>query len=339
MPHRPAASVVTTALALLLAAAAPAAAAPSPQTPKADKSLPADTRFYVDPAGDAAKQAVTDLAHGDLAGAADMARLASGPEATWVTGGTPAEVQGKVAALMRSARRTGTVPVLVAYNIPGRDCSLYSAGGAESDAAYQAWIKGFAQGIGDRKAVVVLEPDGLANLPSDCGPDTDPTGALTAGRITDLNAAVDALAAQAATSVYLDAGNSHWRPVGDMADRLLKAGVERTQGFSLDVSNYLAADDTNHYGTWVSQCLWFATKGPDWARGHADWCASQYYSPAAPNDGRPGSAVDVDDPGTWHWTDQWFQQNAGTPPTGELTHFVQDTSRNGRGTWNPPAGT
>ncbi|WP_371484126.1 glycoside hydrolase family 6 protein [Kitasatospora sp. NBC_00315] len=338
MTHRlPRTVLPAAAVALVLGLAAPATAAPAPPT-AADHTLPAGTRFHVDPDSDAAHQAVTDLKNHDLAGAATMAKLASWPEATWFTGGTPAEVRSKVEKLMRDARRTGTVPSLVAYNIPLRDCSLYSAGGAQSDAEYQAWIKAFAQGIGNGKAVVVLEPDGLANLPSDCGPDSDPTGALTSGRIGDLNAAIDALEGQPGTSVYLDAGNSHWRSVGDIAQRLIQAGVARTQGFSLNVSNNLATDLNTHYGTWVSDCLWFATKGPAWANGHADWCAGQYYSPNAPNDGQPGHAVDPDDATTWHWTDDWFQQNAGTPPTDQLTHFVVDTSRNGRGAWTPPPG-
>ncbi|MFF4836390.1 glycoside hydrolase family 6 protein [Streptomyces sp. NPDC001315] len=336
MAHRLPRSVFPIAVALALGLAAPAAATPAPPSAAADHTLPSDTRFYVDPGSDAARQAVTDLKSHDVAGAAAMAKLASWPEATWFTDGTPSEVKSRVEKLMRDARRTGTVPTLVAYNIPLRDCSLYSAGGAQSDAEYQAWVKGFAQGIGTGKAVVVLEPDGLANLPSDCGPDSDPTGALTAGRIADLNIAIDALEAQPGTSVYLDAGNSHWKSVGDIAQRLLQAGVTRTQGFSLNVSNNLTTEQNSRYGTWVSDCLWFATEGPDWARGHADWCAGQYYSPTAPNDGQPGNAVDPDDTSTWHWTDQWFQQNVGTPPASQRTHFVVDTSRNGRGAWTPP---
>ena len=59
--------------------------------------------------------------------------------------------------------------------------------------------------------------------------------------------------------------------------------------------------------------------GLGWARGHPDWCASQYYSPAAPNDGQPGNSVNVGDPSTWHWTDRWFQQNVGTPPAGKYS--------------------
>ena len=324
------------ALALLVAAAAPAAAEARP-APASHKLAP-DTRFYVDPDSDAAHQTLADLRHGDFDGAKAMAKLASWPEAAWFTDGTPEQVESKVRTLVRRAERTGTVPVLVAYNIPLRDCSQYSAGGAQSDAEYRAWISAFARGLGRSKAVVVLEPDGLANLPADCAPGADPTGELTAGRIADLNHGIDVLEQQPNSVVYLDAGNSHWHGVGAIAQRLQQAGVARAQGFSLNVSNFFATDRSTHYGAWISQCLWFATKGPDWAKGHADWCASQYYSPAAPNDGQPGNAVNADDPSTWHWTDQWFQQNVGTPPAAELTHFVVDTGRNGRGDWTPPPG-
>jgi endoglucanase len=104
------------------------------------------------------------------------------------------------------------------------------------------------------------------------------------------------------------------------------------------VSNFQPTSDLNRYGTWISKCIWFATAGPSWAAGHTDWCASQYYSSAAPNDGQPGNAVLPTDPSTWHWTDAWFDQNVGNPPADQLTHFVVDTSRNGQGAWTPPAG-
>ncbi|NUP52493.1 MAG: glycoside hydrolase family 6 protein [Catenulispora sp.] len=301
-------------------------------------TLPADTRFSVTPDNEAARQALTDLQHHDLPDAVTMAKLATWPEATWFTSGTPDQVRTQVRNTVRTAQAEHAVPVLVAYYIPLRDCSQYSAGGAPSDAAYQQWISAFAQGIGDSRAVVIVEPDALANLPSDCSPTTDPTGTLTAGRIADINYAVTALEARPQSVVYLDAGNSQWHSVGDMANRLLQAGVARTQGFFLNVSNYQPTDQTDHYGTWISKCMWFATAGPDWARGHADWCASQYYSSAAPNDGQPGDAVVSTDPSTWHWTDAWYDQNVGTPPASQLSHFVVDTSRNGLGAWTPPAG-
>lgn len=328
---RPALAVAAFALAL---GSAPAASA---QT--ADHTLPSDARFYVDPSSDAAMQALTDVKSGDLRDAPTMAELASWPEATWFTSGTPDQVSQQVSALMRRAALERSVPTLVAYDIPLRDCGQYSSGGATSDAAYQQWIAAFAAAIGQARAVVILEPDALANLPQDCGPTTDPTGALTAARMADLRYAVSVLKAQPGTSVYLDAGNSQWHAVGDIAQRLIDADVADTQGFSLNVSNYQPTDQTDHYGTWVSKCIWFATQGPSWAIGHASWCASQYYSPNAPNDGLPGDSVSSTDPSTWHWTDDWFTQNTAAAPVSALTHFVVDTSRNGLGAWTPPAGT
>jgi endoglucanase len=160
---------------------------------------------------------------------------------------------------------------------------------------------------------VLLEPDALANLPSDCGPTTDPDGTLTAARTADVKYAVDVLAAQPRTVVYLDAGHSQWHSVGDMAVRLYNAGLAKTQGFFLNVSNFQPTAEVDQYGTWISKCIWFATRGPAWAAGHFDWCASQYYSGAASNDGVPGNSVSPGDPSTWHWTDLWFDQNAGAP--------------------------
>jgi endoglucanase len=319
-----------------VAAAAPAATTTS--SPTIGRQLAANTRFYVDPGGEAAHQAVTDLLHRDLTGALAMAALASWPEAAWFTKGTPTQVKAQVAQLVRRAALQRAVPVLVAYDIPLRDCSQYSAGGAQSDADYQAWIAALAKGLGSSKAVVILEPDALANLPSDCSPTSDPTKALTAARIADINYAIGALESQPGTSVYLDAGHSQWHAVGDMASRLIQAGVARAQGFFLNVSNFQPTEQLDQYGTWVSKCIWFATKGPAYAAGHTDYCASQYYSGAAPNDGLPGDAVSPTDPSTWHWTDAWFDQNVATPPAAELTHFVVDTSRNGQGAWTAPAG-
>ncbi|MFD6370991.1 glycoside hydrolase family 6 protein, partial [Streptomyces roseolus] len=330
----------TAALAALAACAALIAAqgqARAQDAPAGDTLTPT-TRFYVDPQSKAARQALTDLRNGDLTNAVDMARLASWPQAEWFTEGTPREVRNKVGRLVREARVVNRTPVLVAYNVPGRDCTQYSSGGAASSAAYRQWIDAFAAGIGDSKAVVVVEPDGLALLPSDCGRDVDPTGELTAARIADLAYAVRTIKAKARTAVYLDAGNVLWRPVGTMAQRLLDAGVRDGDGFALNVSNTHPTDHNARYGTWVATCMWFATEGPEHARGRTDWCATQYYSPAAPNDGAPGNAVDSADPATWRWTDAWFDQNVGTPPTDALHHFVIDTSRNGLGAWVPEPG-
>ncbi len=118
--------VVGVAAALTVAAIGTANASPAPA---ANRTLSPQTQFYVDHQSKAVQQALTDLRAHDLANAKLMAELASWPESTWFNGNsTPAETRASVAALMKSAKAQHQVPVLVAYNIPGRDCSQYSAG-------------------------------------------------------------------------------------------------------------------------------------------------------------------------------------------------------------------
>ncbi|WP_443333208.1 glycoside hydrolase family 6 protein [Streptomyces sp. CB01249] len=312
-------------------------AAASPGPAAADHTLPRNTRFYVDPEAGAAQQAVADLKAGKVDDAVRMAKLASWPQAIWLDYGTPAEIKKVVQKKMLAARLTGTVPVFVLYNVTGRDCSFYSAGGADSPEEYRAWVQGVADGIGTGRAAVVVEPDGLALLPKEC-PEGDADGSRTEERYANIRTAVDLMRSKPKTSVYLDGGSSNWQPVGELAGRLIKAGLADTQGFALNVSNYQPTDQLNRYATWVSKCVWYTTEGPEEARGKTDSCASQYYSPAAPNDGQPGNAVDFYDPSTWKWTDAWFDRTVGRPPLKDLSHYVLDNSRNGLGAWIPPAG-
>src|SRR6202044_2384905 len=101
--------------------------------------------------------------------AALITRMETIPSAVWFNSGTPAQVKQQAQLTMAEAAIERAEPVLVAYDIPGRDCDQYSAGGALNEAAYEAWIAGLAQGIGNQKAIVILEPDALGLLPSDCG--------------------------------------------------------------------------------------------------------------------------------------------------------------------------
>jgi endoglucanase len=130
------------------------------------RRLAPDTQFYVYPPADAAVQQIKDLkqAH-DRDGARRLSAMESTPQAVWFTSGAPSDVEKAVKQTMRAAAKQGGVPVLVAYNLPFRDCAQYSAGGATDTAAYDAWIDGFARGIGDGQAVVILEPDGLGLIP------------------------------------------------------------------------------------------------------------------------------------------------------------------------------
>jgi len=290
----------------------------------AGTSLDPDTQFYVPEPNHGAHQQIVHLyaSHQD-ADASLLEAMVNTPQAVWFTGGTPHRVEQDVRQTVRLAAHDNTVPVLVAYNVPGRDCSQYSAGGAATGDAYRAWIDGFAAGLDSNTAVVILEPDGLALLPTDCGqPDTY-------DRVSLINYAAHALLRDPNALVYLDAGHSAWHSDGDMAARLVAGGVMDVQGFFQNVSNYRATNYETHFGTWISECIAFANDPEEggWRLGHYDWCASQYYSPFGP--------VDPNDISTWHYTDDWFAANMGTAIAS--THFVVDTSRNGQGPWIPPS--
>jgi endoglucanase len=312
-------------VALLLVTAAAATGAPT-----AGRTLAPGTRFFVPPpdAG-AVKQGLQLALKGDLRDALLLGKMEATPQAVWFDGGTPAQVQQQVRQTMLEAALERAVPVLVAYDIPGRDCAQYSAGGALDKASYLAWIDGFAQGIGSGQAVVLLEPDSLGLLPSSCGS----SSFTDADRYAELNGAVARLEQQPGASVYLDGTHSAWLAVKDAAQRLVTAGVQQAQGFFLDVSNYQFTSNLQEYGTWVSDCITYATAVSPGAYGD---CPDQYWNGGPPN----WVGVALSPYGQWSDTASEADLNTSgedaryasmlgaTKPT---THFVVDTSRNGRG--------
>ncbi|MEJ3405338.1 glycoside hydrolase family 6 protein [Rathayibacter sp. YIM 133350] len=310
------------AVATLGLAAAPAVAANDVLSP--------GTALYVDPHSTTLEAAST------LTGQArtDAQLLGSFASATWLTKGTPSEAQAAASKTTTDAAAANAVPTLVVYNLPYRDCSQYSAGGAANTADYEAWVDAVAAGIGGNKAVIILEPDGLGIIPwytsnqgqqEWCQPaDADPATAAS-DRFAALNHAVDALTALPNTAVYLDGTHSGWLSVGDISDRLDKAGVAKADGFFLNASNYIATPKLQKYGTWISDCLRLKAEVSWWDYGY---CGSQYF---------PATASDFS---TWGATDADYAQrfaDAGiTVDPSKQKHFVIDTSRNGQDAWTPP---
>jgi len=291
-----------------------------------EKTLPANTRFFVpQPASGSIQQAVGLLEKFQLKNALLIAAMEATPQAVWLTGNTPAQTASTVTSTLRQANFQRAIPLFVLYNIPGRDCGSYSAGGAENTADYEAWIDAIAVAIGNQKVVILLEPDAIADLPSDCG--YDPTQVnipeAVANRYAQINYAITTLEQQPQTSVYIDGGNSHWQAVPVITQRLITAGVQQAQGFFSNVSNFNLTTYESKFDTWVSACMAFGMNPADggWRLGNYSYCASQYYSPLG--------TVNPDDITTWVYTDEWFQQNMGSAVPS--THFVIDTSRNGQG--------
>ncbi|MFI6879729.1 glycoside hydrolase family 6 protein [Streptomyces sp. NPDC050400] len=204
--------------------------------------------FWVDPASDAAVQADRWQRQGRASDAAVIRRIAQHPQAMWAPGDFP---RPAIAAAGAQAKRTDKTLVLVAYNIPHRDCGQHSAGGAHTPDFYYQWIDAFAAGIGDAKAVVVLEPDALGHIVDGCTP-----AEYQDQRYELMSAAIDRLKKQPHTKVYVDAGNPAWIPdAAKLVEPLSRAGVARADGFSLNVSNFQTDQASRTYGRRLSELL------------------------------------------------------------------------------------
>ena len=255
----------------------PGLASAATQAPAVGHTLAANTRFYVPPpAQGSVQQILSLLKSGQLKNAGLLTAMEAVPSAVWLDGETSAQAalpgnegwqqadadtEKQIKQTLAAAALERAVPVFVAYNIPGRDCSQYSSGGAPTDAAYDAWIDAIGSALGNAKAVVLEEPDALGNLPGYCGaayasefPDITNTT-----RVDDISYAVSTLEADPNISLYLDGSNSAWQNVGGMAETLVAADVQQSQGFFLNVSNYQYDANSDYYGTWVSSCIAYAT--------------------------------------------------------------------------------
>jgi len=189
-------------------------------------------RLYVDPR---------------LAQAGRPAAIADQPVARWL-GSWTANARAEADALVAAAIEQGALAQLVLYNIPGRDSGGYSAGGAGSSESYRAWVDELAAGIGKRQAIVVLEPDALAQLQT-------LSSAGQAQRLADLTYAVGALDACTHALIYIDAGHSRWQPAREMADRLRRAGAAKARGFALNVSNFQTTEAETAFGDELAELL------------------------------------------------------------------------------------
>jgi len=350
-------SIAGLAAAGVLLVGAPAGSAGAAEEP------PAPTDLYVPKPDHGAPRQIAELtAQGDREAAEAIEAMIETPQAVWFTAGTPRSVKQDARRTTTRAEAKGTLPVLVAYNIPFRDCAQFSAGGATTRAEYEAWIDGFAAGIGNRHAVVILEPDGLGIIPwydpygsADgsaalewCQPaEADPATAA-AERFAMLRHAVDVLGALPNVTTYLDGTHSAWLGVGDIAHRLAQAGVDGADGFDLNVSNYQLTANNVQYGRWISSCLAYATGVNP---GDFFGCPNQYWN------GGPLPAKIAVLLGEWTgvalssfgvWSDdsddpalnssginlRYATMLGGVEPS---AGYVIDTSRNGQGPWRPGA--
>jgi endoglucanase len=180
-----------------------------PVSPSELRILGGRDRLYNDPDSAAARWA---RAHPDAPG---VHTIAANFAARWFTSAEP-DLTEHVQAYVTAAEQEQAMPLLVASF---GQCPRPDAAGL---------VDAFVRGIGERKAIVVLEP-GL--LGSQCGAARAVTGYL--------RTAVDDLRGDAPNALILiDATAETVRPA-ELARRLLAVGLADADGFTLNVGGYV----------------------------------------------------------------------------------------------------
>lgn len=144
------------------------------------------------------------------------------------------------------ARAHPSLPVMVLYNLPDRDLGSHSKGGAKSTERYLEYVRIFSDAIGDRKPILIFEPDAIPHSTSMPKYDAD-------RRLELMERALRIITANSNSLVYVDAGHSNWLSpdqAGALLDAVHTPGV---RGFSVNVSNYRTTEESMRWALNVSE--------------------------------------------------------------------------------------
>lgn len=119
--------------------------------------------------------------------------------------------------------RPGSVPLLATYRLQHKRCGGVSDSPAEARRV-KRWYRAFAEGIGNHRAVVFIEIDGLITVRC-----LSPRGLRV--RIAELRAAIGEIARLPHVVAYVDAGSGLAHTPAYIARLLRRVGVHRIQGF------------------------------------------------------------------------------------------------------------
>jgi endoglucanase len=236
----------------------------------------AGARLFADPGSAAAAERDAAAGRGDATAAAALDRIASTPQATWFIAADDPVRSGYVRSWFGrlDAAGAGSVPVIALHGLPDQVCAGENADGAADGAEYRRWITAWADALRGRRAIVVVEPDGLAA--SRCM-----TPPARAARMALVRSAAATLAAVPGVAVYIDIGAGDWLPLKLAAAYLRAAGIAGVRGFTLNTTHYDWTTDEVRYGERLSRMTGgaryvvntaFNGRGPQVRHGFHVWC-------------------------------------------------------------------
>jgi len=323
--------VAAAAAAVIAPAPAPAPAPLAPATVSAPAPAPENpanvvsnrlfgSNFFVNPYDAAGQNAGQSCWNGQ-----SISKIANQAQGVWF-GDWNENPQSDASVVIQAAALTNSVPIMIAYNMVNRDCGGYSSGGAQNAHKYQQWIQSFAKGIGQSKAVVILEPDSLTQY--NTGSCLNP--AQKDERLSLMQFAISMFNQHAPNAmVYLDAGPPNGIDPNIMARTLNYAGVNNAAGFAVNVSNYETNDSNIAYGTQISNQTGGKHFVIDTSRNGAgpawdhQFCNPSNRGLGVPSQGLSSGLVDaylwVQNPGTSDGSCN------GAPPAGQFSNYIACT--------------
>lgn len=172
-----------------------------------------------------------------------------------------------------------------------------------SGSAYRHWYDGVAAGIGDARALVILEPD-LAVITKGAW--------CPACRERMVTYAAKTLAALPNTTVYIEAGASDWLTVAAAARLLKRSGVAHVRGFALNGTHYTTtASNITHGRKIVAKLATMGIQNKHFVIDTAD--NGHGFTFAQYRQRHPGS--DVTNPIVCQTKSQRVCETLGIPPT------------------------
>jgi endoglucanase len=143
----------------------------------------------------------------------------------------------------------GAVPLLATYRLVARQCQDGGVADSPSSvAAYEHFIDGLANGIGNFRAVLFLEMDSLITSPCLKPP------ALSV-RLSELHYAISTLERDPHLVVYVDGGAADALPWQEAASLLNQEGVHEAQGFFLNSTHFDWTTAEVAYGQRIAESL------------------------------------------------------------------------------------
>lgn len=233
-------------------------------------------KFFVDPYSLAANDAA-NMKNANDPNTPLIDYIARQGAAVWL-GAWSGDVGNAVRTIVDKAQQQDAWPVLVAYMIPYRDCGLHSAGGLEAS-KYLPWITDVANAVGNRKAIVILEPDAVPGLVQ-----KQDNGAMCLSpelrneRMSLIKSAIGILKKKPNLKVFIDAGHSAWLSADEAATLLKQVGISDADGFALNTSNYQSTPANIAYGQKIRSQVGNKSFLVDTSRngidpnGNTEWC-------------------------------------------------------------------